>query len=64
MYGQRYLSVAVLLIAAFATGRYGWKLLGFRFSTIFGFFEAGDFCVTIPIKGEIREVVLKTETSE
>ena len=106
------LTVAVLLIAIFAAGRYGWKLLGFRacqgagiesvevsentvkikgfcpgsfpegfcsyyaeeqngslyvgfrFSTVFGFFETGDFDVSIPVKGEIREVVLKTEASE
>ena len=38
--------------------------VGFRFSTVFGFFETGDFDVSIPVKGEIREVVLKTETSE
>ena len=101
------LTVAVLLTAVFATGRYGWKLLGFRacqgggiesvevskntvkikgfcpgsfpegfcgyyaeerdgslyvgfrFSTVFGFFETGDFDASIPVKGEIREVVLK-----
>ena len=106
------LTVAVLLMAVFAAGRYGWKLLGFRacqgagiesvevsenivkikgfypgsfpegfcgyyaeeqdgtlyvgfrFSTVFGFFETGDFDVVIPVKREIREVVLKTETSE
>ena len=38
--------------------------VGFRFSSVFGFFETGDFDVAIPVKGEIREVVLKTETSE
>ena len=106
------LPVAVLLIAVFAAGRYGWKLLGFRscesagiesvevsentvkikgfypgsfpegfcgyyaeeqdgslyvgfrFSTVFGFFETGNFDVAIPVKGEIREVVLRTEASE
>ena len=106
------LTVAVLLIAIFAAGRYGWKLLGFRacqgtgiesvevsentvkikgfypgsfpegfcgyyaeeqdgtlyvgfrFSAVFGFFEIGDFDVFIPVMGEIREVVLKTGTSE
>ena len=106
------LTVAALLTAVFAAGRYGWKLLGFRtcqgagiesvkvsentvkikgfypgsfpegfcgyyaeeqdgslyvcfcFSTVFGFFETGDFDVAIPVKGEIREVVLKTKTSE
>ena len=106
------LTVIVLLIAVFAAGRYGWRLLGFRacqgagiesvevgentvkikgfypgsfpegfcgyyaeeqggslyvgfrFSAVFEFFETGDFDVAIPVKGEIREVVLKTETSE
>ncbi len=38
--------------------------VGFRFSAVFGFFETGDFDIAIPVKGEIREVVLKTETSE
>ena len=106
------LTAAILLIAVFAAGRYGWKLLGFRaceeagiesvevsentvkikvfcpgsfpkgfcgyyaeeqdgslyvgfhFSTVFGFFETGNFDVSIPVKGEICEVVLKAETSE
>lgn len=106
------LTVAVLLIAVFVAGRYGWKLMGFRacrgagiesvevsentvkikgfcpgsfpegfcgyyaeeqdgtlyvgfrFSAVFGFFETGDFDVAIPVNGEIREVVLKTGTSE
>lgn len=38
--------------------------VGFRFSAIFGFFETGDFDVTIPVKGEINEVVLKTRMNE
>ena len=38
--------------------------VGFRFSAVFGFFEAGDFDVTIPLKGEIDEVVLKTSRNE
>ena len=106
------LTVIVLLIAVFAAGRYGWKLMGFRacqgagiesvevgentvkikgfypgsfpegfcgyyaeeqggtlyvgfrFSAVFGFFETGDFDVAVPVKVEIHEVVLKTETSE
>ena len=32
--------------------------------SVFGFFETGDFDVSIPVKGEIREVVLMAETSE
>ena len=106
------LTVAVLLMAVFAAGRYGWKLLGFsacqgagiesmevsentvkikgfcpgsfpegfcgyyaeeqdgtlyvgfRFSTVFGFLETGDFDVAIPVKGEIHRVIHKTKTSE
>ena len=42
----------------------GTLYVGFRFSTVFGFFETGDFDVAIPIKGEIREVVLKTGTTQ
>ena len=98
------LTIAVVLIAIFLAGRYGWKLggfgacqgagieavevsedkvhisgfypgsfpegfcgyyseerdgtlyVGFRFSAVFGFFETGDFDVTVPVKGEISEV--------
>ena len=42
----------------------GTLYVGFRFSVVFGFFETGDFDVAIPIKGEIREVVLKTGTTQ
>ena len=38
--------------------------VGFRFSAVFGFFETGDFDVTIPVGGEIHKVVRKTGTSE
>ena len=106
------LTIAVVLIAIFLAGRYGWKLggfgacqgagitsvevsetavhitgfypgsfpegfcgyyaeerdgklyVGFRFSAVFGFFETGDFDITIPVKGEINEVVLKTSMNE
>lgn len=106
------LTAAILLMAVFLAGRYGWKALGFRacqgagiesvtvgknaveikgfypnsfpegfcgyyaeeqdgtlyvgfrFSAVFGFFETGDFDVTIPVKSEIREVILKTKTME
>ena len=56
--------MAAMLTAIFIAGRYGWKLggyyakeydgklcVGFRFSTVFGFFETGDFDITIPVKG-------------
>ena len=106
------LTIAVVLIAFFLAGRYGWKLggfracqgagvssvevsetavhitgfypgsfpegfcgyyaeerdgklyVGFRFSAVFGFFETGDFDITIPVKGEINEVSLKTRMNE
>ena len=106
------LTIAVVLIAIFLAGRYGWKLggfgacqgagitsvevsetavhitgfypgsfpegfcgyyaeerdgklyVGFRFSAVFGFFETGDFDITIPVKGEINEVSLKTIMNE
>ena len=42
----------------------GQLCVGFRFSAVFGFFETGDFDVTIPIKGAITEVILKTGMNE
>ena len=104
--------LAVVLLAVFLVGRYGWRLggfrachgagitsvevsedfvhikgfypgsfgegfcgyyseewdgklyVGFRFSAVFGFFETGDFDITIPTKGEISEVILKTSMVE
>ena len=38
--------------------------VGFRFSAVFGFFETGNFDITIPIKSDISEVILKTNTAE
>lgn len=38
--------------------------VGFKFSAVFGIFETGDFDVTIPVKGEINEVIVKTHMSE
>ena len=38
--------------------------MGFRFSAVFGFFETGDFDVTIPVRGEINAVILKTRINE
>lgn len=38
--------------------------VGFRFSAVFGFFETGDFDITIPVKGKINEVIVKTGTNE
>ena len=38
--------------------------VGFRFSTVFGFFENGKIDVTIPTKGKVKAVVLKTSKNE
>ena len=38
--------------------------VGFKFSGLFGIFETGDFNITIPVKGEIREVIIKTKNDE
>ena len=104
--------LAVLLVAVFLAGRYGWKVLGFRvcqgagiesveveegavrirgfypysfpsgfcgyvakeegeklyvgfrFSGLFGVFETGHFDITIPVQGDIQEVILKTQKNE
>lgn len=38
--------------------------VGFRFSSVFGFFSPGDFDITIPVKGHIDEVIMKTSRDE
>ena len=48
----------------YAEERDGKLYVGFRFSAVFGFFETGDFDVTVPLEGEITEVVLKTKRNE
>ena len=48
----------------YAEERDGKLYVGFRFSAVFGFFETGDFDITIPIRGEITEVILKTSMNE
>lgn len=48
----------------YAEEKDGTLYVGFRFSAMFGFFETGDFDITIPVKREINEVVVKTGTSE
>ena len=48
----------------YAEERDGKLYVGFRFSAVFGFFETGDFDITIPIKGKINEVILKTRMVE
>lgn len=48
----------------YAKEQNGTLYVGFRFSAVFGFFETGDFDITIPVKGEINEVILKTSMIE
>lgn len=38
--------------------------VGFRFSAVFGSLVTGDFDITIPVKGEINEVIMKTDINE
>ena len=38
--------------------------VGFKFSGLFGFFEAGDFDITIPTQGVVTQVVIKSGTDE
>ena len=38
--------------------------VGFRFSAVFGIFESGDFNITISVKEEIDEVIVKTRMGE
>ena len=38
--------------------------VGFRFSPLFGLFENGEIDVTVPTKGKIKAVVLKTRKNE
>lgn len=42
----------------------GTLYVGFRFSAVFGFLETGNFDITIPVSGEINEVILKTSMNE
>ena len=42
----------------------GTLYVGFRFSAVFGSLETGDFDVTIPVRSEIQEVILKTKAME
>lgn len=48
----------------YAEERGGTLYVGFRFSAVFGFFETGDFDITIPVEGDINEVILKTSRNE
>ena len=47
----------------YAEERDGKLYIGFRFSSVFSFFETGDFDVTIPVRNEIQKVILKTKAA-
>lgn len=38
--------------------------IGFRFSGLFGFFETGDFDITVPTEGTVTKIILKTADHE
>ena len=38
--------------------------VGFKFSTLFGIFETGNFDITIPTKGTVTQVVVKSDEHE
>ncbi|MGN0627878.1 MAG: hypothetical protein ACI4IT_08025, partial [Oscillospiraceae bacterium] len=38
--------------------------VSFQFSDLFGFFETGDFDITIPTNGKVTQVVIKTKNNE
>ncbi len=38
--------------------------IGFKFSTLFGFYETGNFTITIPTKENIEEIYIKTNKHE
>ena len=38
--------------------------VGFKFSAVFGIFEAGDFDITIPTKGTVTQIVVKSGEHE
>lgn len=42
----------------------GTLYIGFRFSALFGFFETGDFEITVPTEGTVDRVVLKSAERE
>ena len=48
----------------YAKERDGRLYVGFHFSAVFGFWETGDFAVTIPVNGPVDEVILKTQAGE
>ena len=48
----------------YAKEKDGILYVGFRYSLIFGLFESAGHDITIPTKGDIKAVVLKTETRE
>lgn len=48
----------------YAREQNGTLYVGFQFSAVFGCFETGNFDIIIPVKGEIKEVIVKTHMNE
>ncbi|MBO5278529.1 MAG: hypothetical protein J6B06_03435 [Lachnospiraceae bacterium] len=48
----------------YAEEKDGILYVGYRFSAIFGIFETGDFDITIPTQGEIRQIYTKSGMNE
>lgn len=48
----------------YAQEQEGRLYVGFRFSALFGLFETGHFQTTIPVEGEISQVLIKTHNQE
>ena len=51
-------------IGCYSAEENGKLYVGFRFSAVFGFFETGSFSVSIPVRSEINQVVMKTSVGE
>lgn len=51
-------------IGCYSAEENGKLYVGFRFSAVFGFFETGDFSISVPVRGEISEVIMKTAMGE
>ena len=65
---EDHVSIRGFYPGAFPTGFLGYHAeqvdhtlyVGFKFSTLFGIFETGDFDITIPTKGTVTQIVVKS----
>lgn len=48
----------------YAEEKDGTLYVGFKFSILFGIFETGDFDISIPVSGEVRKVIMKSQKNE